>query len=50
MNFLIELLHITNLFLFLVFLVHSPTRRLITFDKLFEIEKKVDSGCIIRIL
>ena len=26
------------------FLVHSRTRRLITFDKLFEVEKKVDSG------
>jgi hypothetical protein len=32
-----------NLFLF-YFLVCSPTRRLITFDKLFEIEKKVDSA------
>jgi len=30
----------------LYFIVHSPTRRLITFDKLFEIEKKVDSGAL----
>ena len=33
-------------FFFVVFLVQSPTRRLITFDKLYEIEKKVDSGML----
>jgi hypothetical protein len=35
-----------NLFLFFFLLVHSPTRRSITFDKLFEIEKKVDSALL----
>lgn len=30
--------------LILIFIVQKSTRRLITFDKLFEIDKKVDSG------